>query len=99
EFPSRPLFLMDRRTLIEHRTLCVPEPNPYRGELTRLTAEERSLFHDLRGDRLEQERIRYRWVEETLRMRCGGATASGLSDTPGTARPDRAGAAHTPPWP
>jgi hypothetical protein len=94
-FPHAQSFLMDRRTLIEHRALCVTEATPYRGELTRLTAEERSLFQDLHGDRLEQERIRYRWVEETLKV----VTASGLSDTPGTDRPDRACAARTPPWP
>jgi hypothetical protein len=66
-------FLMDRATLDEHRELWGEEPEPVTHELTRLTAEERALFEDLRHHRirrnlrLEQERVGFRWVGRRLR--------------------------------
>jgi hypothetical protein len=66
---------MDRATLDAHRALWVKEPaeKHYTGDTSRLTAEERALFDDLRADRfgervrLEQERIGYTWLEAALR--------------------------------
>lgn len=71
-FPMAESFLMDRGTLLEHRDLWTTEPSPTRAELIRLTPEEASLYDDLRYDRLsaslrlEQERIRFSWVEASL---------------------------------
>jgi hypothetical protein len=76
-FPSAQSFLMDRQTLLEHVPVWVQEENPYHGELRRLTDTEGALYEDLRcnrlGDRvrLEQERIRYGWVESTLHRLAG----------------------------
>ncbi len=72
--PGARSFLMDRETLLAHRALWVPEPEDTRfcGELTRLTAEEQSVFDCLRFDRLgervrlEQERIGFGWFERAL---------------------------------
>ena len=72
-FPGAGSFLMDRGTLFEHQALWVRESNPYDAELARLTDDERALYDDLRyhrvGDRvrLEQERIRFGWLESALR--------------------------------
>ncbi|TVS12140.1 MAG: hypothetical protein EA417_17570 [Gammaproteobacteria bacterium] len=60
-------MLMDRATLLDHRELWGQEDadKRYRGEPTRLTAEERALFEDLARDRLgervrlEQERVNF----------------------------------------
>jgi hypothetical protein len=65
-FPTAQSFLMDRETYFEHRKLWVPESTPFHGELTRLTPEENALYHELQGNRLEQERIRFGWVERAL---------------------------------
>ena len=71
-FPAAQSFLMDRETLLEHAPLWVRESNPYDGELPRLTPAERSLYDDLRCNRLgervrlEQERIAYGWVQRAL---------------------------------
>lgn len=67
-------FLMDRDTLLAHRTMWVQEhaDKRYTGEPSRLTDEEYALFDDLRYDRigscvrLEQERIRWSWLEDYL---------------------------------
>ena len=65
-------FLMDRSTLMEFERLWVREPTQARGDLSRLTAEERELYDDLRYDRLgpsvrlEQERIAFSWVRGAL---------------------------------
>jgi len=67
-------LLMDRETLLAHRALWVQEPEDTRfcGELTRLIAEEQSVFDCLRFDRLgervrlEQERIGFGWFERAL---------------------------------
>jgi len=71
--PGAVSLLMDRETLLAHRTLWVREPEPHRGELPGLTDSERSLYEDLRDDRLgeavrlEQERIGYGWLLAAVR--------------------------------
>lgn len=71
-FPEAESFLMDSGTLLEHRELWTTEPSPTRAELSRLTPEESGLYDDLRYDRLsaslrlEQERLRFSWVEAAL---------------------------------
>lgn len=70
--PHARSLLMDRATLLAHQHLWVDEPREHRylGEPSRLTADERELFEDLRHDRLgervrlEQERIGYGFVEQ-----------------------------------
>lgn len=74
--PAARSFLMDRRTLEAHRHLwgTEPEEKRYVGTFGHLTAEERSLYEDLRLDRLgervrlEQERIGYGWVVSAIAM-------------------------------
>jgi len=62
-FPQTVSLLMDRRTLHAHREFWTHEARPHAPPLERLTPEERSLYDDLRDDRLghgvrlEQERI------------------------------------------
>jgi hypothetical protein len=71
-FPIAQSLLMDRETLLAHRAAWVREALQYAGELQNLTAEEATLYDDLRGNRygegvrLEQERIAYGWVERRL---------------------------------
>ncbi len=71
-FPDAESFLMDRETLLAHRELWTVEGKPTSAELTRLDAGERSVYDALRGDllapalRLEQERIRFSWLEAAL---------------------------------
>jgi hypothetical protein len=65
-FPCARSFLMDRETLLENKALCVREENPYKGELIRLTADERTVYEELHGVRLEQERIPYGWLVKAL---------------------------------
>jgi hypothetical protein len=65
-------FLMDRQTLLAHRTLWGVEPMPETGNLMRLNSEESTLYDQLRynhwGDRirLEQERIGFDSLIEAL---------------------------------
>lgn len=65
-------FLMDRETLLAHRAHWTDEPQPTRRDLPRLNDDERSLFDDLRHDRLgrqvrlEQEKIGFDWVKTAL---------------------------------
>lgn len=72
-FPNVISFLMDRATLLAHRSHWDQEPQPETRELPRLTNEERRLYDDLRADRLayhlrlEQERIGFEWVRKWLR--------------------------------
>src|SRR5450759_2434021 len=76
-FPAAQSFLMDRETLLEHAPLWVRESNPYDGDLPRLTSAERSLYDDLRHNRLgervrlEQERIPYGWLQRELESQVG----------------------------
>lgn len=71
-FPGVKSFLMDRETLLAHRTSWVREDEPYAGALERLTSDELSVFDDLRHDRfgprvrLEQERISFGWIRLAL---------------------------------
>ncbi|EQD29999.1 Uncharacterized conserved protein UCP028408, partial [mine drainage metagenome] len=61
-FPNAASFLMDRETLLAHRSHWGEEPDPARHDLARLTPEEAAVYDDLRFDRhqprlrLEQER-------------------------------------------
>lgn len=70
--PHARSFLMDRETLLAHRDAWGREPQPTRRELDRLDPDERSLYDELKGDvlgeqvRLEQERIRFSWLQRAL---------------------------------
>lgn len=72
-FPHATSLLMDRETLLAHRTSWVTESQPFAGVLPGLNETERSLYEDLRDHRLatclrlEQERIRYSHVISALR--------------------------------
>jgi hypothetical protein len=65
-------FLMDRATLDMHREFWGVEDSPLRVDLLRLTEEEQTLYSSLRhnsireGLRLEQEYIRFGWVNKRL---------------------------------
>ncbi|MDT8321975.1 MAG: DUF2220 domain-containing protein, partial [Xanthomonadales bacterium] len=71
-FPDTVSFLMDRRTLLEHRPLWGVEARPETGNLARLNAGEGALYEQLRqnrwGDRvrLEQERIGFDFLLAVL---------------------------------
>jgi len=73
--PHARSILMDEATLYAHRHLWGNEDldKRFSGELERLTSAERKLFLDLLDNRhaerlrLEQERIGYTWVVDTLR--------------------------------
>lgn len=76
-FPHVASFLMDRETLEAHRPFWGSEEAPVQANLFRLTAQERDLYDDLRynhlqpGLRLEQEHIRYGWLQDCLRALAG----------------------------
>ncbi|MFZ2959520.1 MAG: Wadjet anti-phage system protein JetD domain-containing protein [Candidatus Ozemobacteraceae bacterium] len=65
-------FLMDRTTLMAHETLWGDEKDQVLHDLPRLTEVERSLFDELRDNRirknlrLEQEMVGFGWVETVL---------------------------------
>jgi hypothetical protein len=65
-------FLMDRDTLLAFRSQWGVEDKPISRDLPRLTPDERTLYDDLRDNRLqrnlrlEQERIGFGWVESAL---------------------------------
>ncbi len=66
-------LLMDRATLLAHRPQWTDEEQPVLHDLPRLDDEERSLFDDLRWQRieprplrLEQERVGFSHVERSL---------------------------------
>lgn len=71
-FPHARSLLMDRQTLMSHRSLWVEEPSRHEGRLLHLTPTEEALFEDLRTDRLghcvrlEQERIPFGIVRQAL---------------------------------
>ena len=74
-FPQAQSLLMDRATLLEHRKLWGEEPADKRcgAELRRLNEDEQQLYRELREDRLaerlrlEQEHIRFGWLQHALR--------------------------------
>ncbi|MGE0490101.1 MAG: DUF3322 domain-containing protein [Vulcanimicrobiota bacterium] len=72
-FPQTVSFLMDRATLLEHRSRWVTEPSPARRELPHLTPQEQALYQDLLdhhlgyGVRLEQELVGFNRVLDALR--------------------------------
>ncbi|MFI8367160.1 Wadjet anti-phage system protein JetD domain-containing protein [Streptomyces sp. NPDC085466] len=72
EFPHTESILMTRDILVSHRDQWVKEASPTHERLDNLTPEEAALHESLKegslGDniRLEQERIRFRRVEEAL---------------------------------
>ncbi len=71
-FPQALSLLMDRDTLMAHRSLWVQEDTPVQRELTRLYPDEAALYDDLRRNRigpalrLEQERISFAMVQAAL---------------------------------
>lgn len=71
-FPHASSFLMDRATFLAHRLQWGHEPQPESRDLTRLNAEEKALYDDLRQNRLgeqlrlEQEKIGFDGVIEAL---------------------------------
>ena len=77
-FPDARSFLMDRKTLLDHRALWGEEPERYDKPLARLGAEEAAVYDDLRLDRLgkrvrlEQERIGMGHVVQTVARLLGG---------------------------
>jgi hypothetical protein len=74
-FPGTTSFLMDRETLLTHRTSWVRETTPSERILARLTPPESALLTELRSNthgvavRLEQERIRFSHVADAV-ARC-----------------------------
>jgi hypothetical protein len=71
-FPAVASLLMDRETLLAHRSHWGEEPDPARHDLARLTPEEAAVYDDLRFDRhqprlrLEQERVGFGWLCDRL---------------------------------
>ena len=65
-FPHVESMLMDSATLLAHRSHWVTEPVLARDEAIRLTAEEESVYRELAGVRLEQERISFAALEAAL---------------------------------
>jgi hypothetical protein len=66
-------FLMDRATLLAHRSQWTEELQPTLRDLAHLNADERALYDDLRWKRLgerqvrlEQERVAFRRIENAL---------------------------------
>ena len=78
-FPHAASFLMDRETLLAHRSHWGEEPDPARHDLARLTPEEAAVYDDLRFDRhqprlrLEQERVGFGWLCDRLACIPSGA--------------------------
>src|SRR5712671_3392361 len=72
-FPNTRSLLMNRETLMAHRSLWVHEQAPYRAALSHLDPDEQTLLDDLVHDRLgekvrlEQERISYAFLERNLK--------------------------------
>jgi len=71
-FPQVQSLLMNKETLMAHQLLWTSEPTPTRRELNHLTSEEKELYLDLALNklgskvRLEQERIRFGWMEQEI---------------------------------
>ncbi len=75
-------FLMDRATLDAHVSVWGVEDKSLQVDLHRLTPEERTLYDDLRdnrirvGLRLEQEHIGFHWLGDRLQRLLGGSGGS-----------------------
>jgi hypothetical protein len=73
-FPHASSMLMDRVTLLAHRSQWVTEPSPTDAALDLLEPDEASLYRDLADGtlgpsvRLEQERVRFSALEQALRQ-------------------------------
>lgn len=73
-------FLMDRETLDAHTIVWGSEDKPLLVDLYRLTPEERTLYDDLRDNRirmrlrLEQEHIGFHWLDSRLQQLLSGST-------------------------
>ena len=73
-FPHASSMLMDRATLLAHRSQWVTEPSPTDAALDLLAPDEASLYRDLADGtlgpsvRLEQERVRFSALEQALRQ-------------------------------
>jgi hypothetical protein len=71
-FPTVRSLLMDRATLLAHQDFWAKEDRPTNRDMERLEPEEKSLYDDLRQDRLapalrlEQERIGFAWVKAAI---------------------------------
>ena len=71
-FPKSNSLLMDRETLLAHRTMWGEEDKPVKRDLSHLLPEEAMLYDELRTDqyaralRMEQERVGYAWVEAAI---------------------------------
>jgi hypothetical protein len=74
-FPGAASFLMDRETLLAHRSHWGEEPQPARHDLSWLTTDEQAVYDDLRFDRfqprlrLEQERVGFGWLSAKVQCR------------------------------
>jgi hypothetical protein len=70
--PQAQSLMMDEGTLMQHSDHWGHEAQPQQRDLPRLTANERAVYDTLRdnrlraGLRLEQERIGFGWVEQSL---------------------------------
>jgi hypothetical protein len=77
-FPDARSLLMNRETLMAHRSLWGREETPCRAALSRLDPDEQVLFDDLVYDRigekvrLEQERVCFALVSATIRSHMSG---------------------------
>jgi hypothetical protein len=71
-FESVQSIMMDHQTLLAHPRQWVIEPSPTNRALTNLNDAEQALYHDLIEDhygqavRLEQERVRFSWLQQAL---------------------------------
>lgn len=89
-FPHVRSMLMDRRTLLAHRTQWVTEPSPSTVELDFLDTEETALYRDLIADafgssvRLEQERVSFAAIEQAMAGSAGTAAEPEPEDQPTT---------------
>lgn len=70
--PNIKSFLMTEQILIAHKLLWTEESSPFLSEVKNLTSQERDLLTKLQTDyygskvRLEQERIRFKYLEEWM---------------------------------
>jgi len=75
-FPHARSILMDRKTLLAYPHLWVEEKTPQSATLSRLHSDERELYEDIVFNRhgarvrLEQERIPYQALKQTLKQTC-----------------------------